>query len=481
MSGYQYKTIKLIATFSKKDFSEFEKFINSPFFNERTSLIKIYVFLKDLIISESREEINIELIHNKVFPEKPYDELKTRKRLSSLNKLIERYFAQVNQQQYYSPERLYTLKEINKRGLSDVFAANMSDFRKGMTEDIFSDIACQMDYIKLLYEEYRMYKGIQDTPSALKTFKEIENLSNLINVFLYYLNTSVLLIRKFREIKFTIDTEKIHKFISENKAHTDSYKHLKLLSEFINMLEEDKIESIHSISDFILKNHNKIFYGITDFVFNLLLEYLVFKYNTGFEIDRNVYNKLIESMDKSGFIERSKIIPPMNFIAITILCTDAKENDYAGKFIKKYVSKLDEKLRINIYNSSKAILKYSEKDYDEAIELLEKNDSSESTLHIFSKVLLIQCFYEKNELKRAYMVSDALKRYLYRNKDMQELTKSAVLNYIHYVQRFISIKKNLFKKSDDILDKIYEEKVSIRKEWLISKAIEVNEEKESRG
>lgn len=477
MAGHQFKTIKLLSTFSEKDFSEFNKFINSPFFNERTSLIKIYTFLRNIIITESQEKINLEFIHKNVFPERPYDVLKTRKRLSSLNKLIEKYFSQINQQLYYSPEKLFTLKEINKRGLSDVFVSNLSDFRKGMTDCVFSDIACQMDYIKLLYEEYRMYKGIHNSQTALMTFKEIENQTKLINVFLHFLNTTVLLIRKFREIRFNIDTDKIHSFISENQDLTEKYIHLKLFSEFINMLEADRIEDIYNISDFILRNYNKIFYGITDFIFNLLLEYLVFKYNTGIEIDRNDYNKLIESMDKSGFLERSKIIPPMNFIAITILCTDAKENDYASKFMKKYVSKLDNILRTNIYNLSQAILRYSIKDYDKSIQLLEKVDTSESTLHIFSKVLLIQSFYDKAEIEKALRVSDALKRYIYRSKDVQELTKSAVLNFIHYIQKIINIKENMFRKSENVSEILSGEIVIIRKEWLLKKALEMNIEK----
>jgi hypothetical protein len=243
------------------------------------------------------------------------------------------------------------------------------------------------------------------------------------------------------------------------------------------MLVDDKIDSIYNISDFILRNYNKIFYGVTDFVFNLLLEYLVFKYNTGVEIGRKVYNKLIESMDRSGFLERSRIIPPMNFIAITILCTDAKENDYASNFIKKYVSKLDETLRMNIFNSSQSIIRYSEKDYDSAIKLLENNDSAESTLHIFSKVLLIQSYYDKSDLKKANSVSYALKRYIYRSKDVPELTKSAVLSFIYYVQRFISIKKNMFKKSENVSERLSGELIIIRKEWLVKKVIEMNKEK----
>ncbi len=479
MAGHQYKTIKLLSTFSDKDLSEFNKFINSPFFNERKSLIKIYTFLISFIKSRSQEKLNLEYIHRNVFPESPYDELKTRKRLSSLNKLIEKYFSLINQQLYYSPEKLYTLKEINKRGLSDIFALNLRDFRKGIKENIFSDIAFQTDYLKLLYEEYRMFKGIQDTPSAIKTFKEIEELTNLINVFLNLLNASVFLIRKFREIKYTDSKIKIRELISKNKELMEKHKFLKVFSEFCYLLEEDKVERIYNLSEFIIRNHNKLFYGITDLIFNLLLEYLVFKYNTGVEIDRNVYNKLIESIDKSGFLERSKLIPPMNFIAITILCTDAKENDYASKYVNEYVSRLDVTLRANIYNSSQAILRYSEKDYDKAVELLEKIDTSESTLYIFSKVLLIQSCYDKTDLKQAFRASEALKRYIYRSKKIQELTKSAILNFIHYLQRIISIRSNMFKKAENLPYKISKERVIIRKEWLLKTALRIKEEKKS--
>lgn len=477
MAGYQYKTIKLLSTFSEKDFSDFEKFIRSPFFNERTSLIKVYVFLRNHICSKCHDEINIKSIHNNVFPENPYDELKTRKRLSSLNKLIERYFSLINQQFYYSPEKVYFLKEVNKRGLDDLFISGLNEFRKGMTEGNFSDIAFQFDYLKLLYEEYRMFKSINDTKAATKTFSEIEKNSEQIGVFLYLLNSSVTLIRKFREIKYTNDNKPINEYIQQKKEIILNNKHLQVFADFCIILNEDKAENIYELSSFILKNHSRIFYGITDLIFNLLLEYAVFKYNAGNEIDRRSYNKLIESMDKTGFIERCKLIPPMSFIAITILYSSTEENDYADRFVRKYISHLNETLRNNVFYSSKALLSFSEKEYDKAVIHLTKVETGDFNLHIFAKTLLIQTYYELGLLLEVNKASDTLKRYIYRKTEIPEITKEASLSFLHYIQKLITLKKNMFTKSENLRKKIETERMLIRKLWLTEKALEIEEEK----
>jgi hypothetical protein len=68
------KAIDIISTFEAKEFNEFGKFINSPFFNTNSKLVELYSLLKKNFPSFSKKSFNKENIYKNLFPGKNYND-----------------------------------------------------------------------------------------------------------------------------------------------------------------------------------------------------------------------------------------------------------------------------------------------------------------------------------------------------------------------------------------------------------------------
>lgn len=473
MRNHQFKTIRLINSFHEKDFIEFNKFLKSPFFNENLSLVKLFGIIKECTGNKTDKELSLKKIHSLAFPDEEYDENITRKRLTALNKLIENYFSIINTENYCNIKRLYAIKELNKRNLSDYVKSSAVEFRKKMAEDEVSDLISQFHFIMLLYEEYRMFRSMHENANALKTTEEINRTTELFYINLKLINFSFSFIRKYRECNGNIDNSEFISFIQLNDSFISKSNSLIMLKTICELLCCEKQEKLNELLDIIIKNGNSVFYGLIDFIINLVLEYIVFKYNSGWKTERDIFNKLLFVSEKSGFLDRTKIVQPLNFLAVIIIYTDGGKNDYASQYIAKYLNKLDENQKNIIFGISKGMIYFSNNQFTEAVKLIEDLKPTEYILYCFVKILLSQCYYELNDYKKTLKTLESIKRYSYRKKDLHEVTKYAINRYVYYLSKLVNTRKNLFTFKINYIDKLNKENNVIRKEWLLLKTEDV--------
>jgi len=85
--------ISLLSSFSRKEIKEFEKFLDSPYFNNNKSAVSLFAHIKSYHPEYHSELLTKQNIYSKVFPNEPYNDVKFRKLISDLNKLAEKFVA----------------------------------------------------------------------------------------------------------------------------------------------------------------------------------------------------------------------------------------------------------------------------------------------------------------------------------------------------------------------------------------------------
>src|SRR5205085_5044726 len=82
-------------TFSKAEFKEFEKFIDSPFFSTGRNLKPLYLSLKKFYPLFDNMNFTRENVFNEMFDGKPYNDTLMRRHISDMIKMTEEYIKQV--------------------------------------------------------------------------------------------------------------------------------------------------------------------------------------------------------------------------------------------------------------------------------------------------------------------------------------------------------------------------------------------------
>ncbi|HRB01038.1 MAG TPA: hypothetical protein PK294_11430 [Ignavibacteria bacterium] len=82
--------IESLRTLDKNEIKEFGKFIRSPYFNNRSEVIRFFNYIKKFFPEFKSNELKEEIIFKNVYPDKKYSSVMTRKLISlTLNLLLD--------------------------------------------------------------------------------------------------------------------------------------------------------------------------------------------------------------------------------------------------------------------------------------------------------------------------------------------------------------------------------------------------------
>lgn len=167
--------------------------------------------------------------------------------------------------------------------------------------------------------------------------------------------------------------------------------------------------------------------------------------------------------------------------------------DWADKFVEKYQSTLNPKIREDIVNYYNAIKAFKLRDYDMAQRSLVKIDNTEDfAYHIEFKILLIKIYYEKEPLTIDNMdihainyELESIRHYVMstRNKKMSEPLRTSYNNFVNLLKRIINRKKKILwnekinVSTDKLLQELHTESPFIERQWLIEKIEELEQNK----
>src|SRR5690606_7033272 len=115
------KTIKLLRTFNKSEFTDLGKFISSPFFSKGRDLLSIYNELKSFHPDYDDPRLTREFIFNRLYPWKKFGDTKSNELMKTLMsevlKMSKEYLIYIKLRKDENSRKVYTLKQLRERKL----------------------------------------------------------------------------------------------------------------------------------------------------------------------------------------------------------------------------------------------------------------------------------------------------------------------------------------------------------------------------
>jgi len=410
-------TLDLVKTFTKEDYISFGKFVNSPFHNENPVMIKLFLIFRAAYVSKNLGTLTPEIIFLKLYPDKKYNNTYLRKILSEFGKLIKKYFILINIQQYEFKTDLHLIKEINQRDSGDIFQRMRKKTFVYAERNFENGVQSLFNKLEFLYEDFRFFSSCNDENSVANVVIELENTAEIAGISL---GLTVLVIKDICFLLFnnpagTDDNALTEKIRSNEDFYRKKYPGVFILYKVHNMITEDDVRKFEEILQFADSNSSIINYGITDFVFNLLIIYLVKKLKSGFEIPKNIFTVLTASIKKQNLLNRRKLFSPNIYLAFAIVSLNSRDVEFTSEFLKTGLKGIDKQYKQDIFNMGMAEISFSSGNYNSALSYLNLIKSKSPFIYYSKYTLLHKTLLEQNLSKKASIVHKKLKSFLRRH------------------------------------------------------------------
>ncbi|HRI85777.1 MAG TPA: hypothetical protein PK536_10070 [Ignavibacteria bacterium] len=475
--------INLLKTFSKDDQKDFEKFVQSPYFNKGRNYIQLLKIINKFAPDFDSDKFTKNHVYGKLFPGKVYKESVMKSMLSRLDAIAEEFLYQkaVENYDFMLRERLL-LNEFSKRGLRKRAEkviketeklisgkkAGVLDFvkMKDYTNEVlnhyynFNERSKYTDYL-FIHQLYNVYAFLTEfllnegSVYAQRNFwsKELD-INSIMNIF------------------ESIDSGKI---LSQVKKYgKDEYNILKLLYLLMMSLK-------HPGEDKYFFDLKRLFTDISD-SFDLDFKKYILNAMTIVCSTKSVAGK--EEFRKEAFIIRKKIydenlnifsgkhyLKNGDFRTAFIEAVNLNEIKWAEEFLEKYLFNLQPEYREDISNYCKAVLSYGKGNYDEALLYSNMVNIKQITYKLDLKNLVSKIYFETGSTENLISLLNAYYQLINNSNSQNKNFLSRHLNFIKYLRQLLNFKLNNAGDTDLKLlyDSVKRDNVTSKK-WLLEKA-----------
>lgn len=485
-----FTIIKILKKFAPKEMSEFEKFINSPFYNNHSTVVKLFLELKKFYPEFSDNMLTKEYLFEIVNPGKKYDDSLFQKYLSRMNKLAEEYLSILELRNDKNDKELKILCQLSKRDLKDVYSRKLNEVEKNFNEILKIDEKFYL--LKHKLSDIKYYDKARSNNQFPIRDDLIDSYNYLINYFLIISSSSINQLfsdkftYKYSEVESTsgifYNRSEIEKNVAGIIKQTppDDKKRLLFLELILNDLKMNSGKN--ELNAF--KNLRKIVFENSESLSNTLLLYYLKRMNVycaveiangNYGLDKELFENYRFMLDKKLFLLDE--IPDLRLVdyrLILIIAAKNNEIEWAEKFINESANLIKEESRNNIINFGYAILMFHKRNYSGSLDHISmiKHELLPITIDIY--ILKSKIFYELGFLDTAKSVSDSLRHFIKNNPVLSDILKNSLRSFYNYFNALLRLNENYNEiKLKKVLSEIEGINWIWNKLWLIEKTNEL--------
>lgn len=478
------KLIRLLKTFSKEEWKEFEKFAASPYFNNGRNYISLVKELKKFLPGFDSVKLTKENLYKKIFSGKLYKETVINTMLSGLYSLAEEYITQQNidNDKYYKISRLInglSRRRMLKETENIIKGCEISFENAPLNSTIYFDKEHIYPEIISHYISYDNDKRIIENLEISSRNDTILYLHKVLQNYNTLLNNKTSMQKPLHnyhipDILSLIDIEKIL-----NLYNLSEDKHLIVI--FINYYYmlctayPDKTEYFLKLKELVFKNFEEMNLRLKISCMVRLVSICRYNISGGKEEFHKEFSVIYKIILKYGIYGQAlkKYFPNRLFRAIVNTGIYLNEIEWVENFYIEYIGKTDPNMRKFISDNSIAMIEFAKKDYDKALQHAAAI-KGKNLYKLDAKNITTKIYYETNSFLQLDSFIDSYK-HLIKNLDIKDNNlNEAHCNFIGIVEKLISLKTG--NQTYDILklkEKITNTLIVESKPWLLEKINEL--------
>lgn len=490
------KAIDILKTFSADELKRFISFVNSPYFNNDKSLIRVSDALRKYYPEFDSDELTENKIYEKIYGKGKFSYSALMNLMSELLTLCEKFLIHNRLETEFKKSdnnSIELLIEYRERKLDNLFnsrSKKMGEFlkKRKIENNEYFILANKREVLNYQFHLNKHRYNTQIWEGFLKRAS-----FDLCSIFHTLYINSTMLIHSAETLKGDQNKSLMLEFVrkldlesmlkstgiskSEENFFVSLYSRLILLSLHEN--EDISEEYYFDIKSSILKNKKNVSDVDMYDILKSLRSYCITRMrmmNSSFIDELYEIDKLLLS-NVNYSSSRIKWYIGELFTEIVHLAIYSKDYKYAEKFIEKYKDHLNKEVAEYEVGYTKAYLNLEYGNTDKALELLSVIKPVNSTMKILIKNLYLRAYYEMGYFEEALSILDAHKHFVNSEKSFSADRKQLFIRHHNVFLKLYRMKMNHRKYSEfDIqnvikeLDKFY---FLADKDWYLSKLKEL--------
>ncbi len=422
---------------SIKEIRALDKFVNSPFHNQRKDVVLLFDYLKQWRQNEANTPIDKPAVFPKVFSDLAYEEKKIRYTMSFLYQLVKDFLAIQSFQSNKIDQQIAVIQSFRQKGVNKLFEQELKLTNALLEKSTLRHQDYYFQNYQLQNEQY-LYTTSQ---TRGKTAGLVEYATHLDHFFI---------INKLRQNARALS----HKTLDTSEFEPDFSKEI---LNYLRQFDLDKHPAIaiyfHCYQILAAENALPYFRKLRELmslhplsfpprewqdIYTFALNYCIKRLNAQERAFGQEAFELYKEGLKQGIFLENGILSRFNYKNIVALGLGVKAFDWVKQFLETYRPFLEKKYQESTYFYNLAMLHYRTENFDEAMVLLQKVKSKDVLNNLDTRRILACIYYDKGEFDALHSLLDSFQNYLYRKKGLG-YHRRVYLNFIKYARKLLQL------------------------------------------
>lgn len=460
------KLVELLKTFDTKQWTEFDEYIRSPFFNKNQALVNLFQSLRSYAPRFHPKKIEREKLFRELYGAEAYDEKKMNHLSSLLLKQLEEYMGYKWMKRQPELSHYHAMEACFEQNLTKHYRFLASRFDKlwqGQLQRgtdyyhqqlLVADLA-NRNFLKQRSRKFDPHLQLaSDQLDAYYLIKKLKYSCEMLDrgqaMMAHYqlpLMPEIfqfLQVHDYGDIPLIPIYSRIYAMLTqkENDGHFQILK--ELIHRYIDQLDLSEIQLIYLFA--INFSIRKLREGDTGYLAECLDLYL-------------------ESIDKK-LVYTDGYLSPWTFKNVVKLGLKLDRISWTEQFIVKHAPELSQDFRDNAFHYNLADLYFWKQSFNEAQQHLQKVSFTDIHYTLDSKVLFLKIFYERKDWEVLLSQAAAFRMYLKRNKVITKQVQRPYENFIRILLKLMKQKSTIALKAKAQLQEM---PYVFDRDWLLNK------------
>ncbi len=473
--------LDLLNSLDEESITSFGEFINSPYFNKRSDISRFFglVSTKLPVAELNRAEIYSHVYNQISINEQVVDNLFSRTKKLLLEFLTIQGIKNDDQ------ARTNALAfELAKRGMHKLTEKTIEKGFGRLENEFYT-----VDYLKKYYDYTELKESLA---VSIRNFRQkTENALHRGEAFVNYYILNLLRIANdfivFKYVDSVFESDEtfngffkyfdFEKYIENLKSISSPYYAMTAVFYYglqSKMYDPDG-KYRQELKKIVFENIDRMKYQDQASCWTMLFAAYIFSntppnYNPSLEvheINKYFVERDILTRDELGYVMEN------NYHNIAFQAINAKDYDWAEKFLDKYKSLLPPGLPDDTYNVCMARCSFERGNFESSLKYLSRMKIDNIMTRTNVATLLIRCHYELGYYEEALSGTEALRQFHKKNKVLPAHLKKPLIEFAKYASKLIKFKASNRKFPEDLYLKVLNGPAFNTKLWITEKMKEL--------
>ncbi len=448
------KLILLLKTFDDIELRGFDKFVRSPFFNQKEEVVNLYRVIRKAAPDFAPEKMAREKVMGKLYPGKAFNEKKYKYLSNLLLKIAERFITMRETESRPLIQEYHLLNACVKRDLEK----NYNFIFRQTTKKHLASIHRDSDFY---YKQYLLNNVAAEHFDKKKIRRNNEHIKKLIDSLdIYYFANKLKHTCHLLNNQQIVGGESGLKFVEEmigflEQGDYDDYPAVFIYYNLYRLLSEGGIDYFEKLKE-LLSGCRELF-SISELkeLYLIIINYCIRQFRTNRNPDyflAELY-RTYQLGIRSSILLEDGYLSPWTYKNVVKIGLRLGEPDDTEKFIIENNGKIKKEFQSDALYYNMAEIHYHRKSYGASLDNLNKVGMNDIYYSLDTKIMISKIYYETEEYDSLESLLSSFRNYIRRNKLIGGNVKDTYLNFAKCLARILNAKgtkKELRKMVEDM-------------------------------